>query len=494
MDSSSVEGVVLVGGFAVAALIAVGALMMMLRWVNEWWYVRRPGAIPAGLKLPPGSMGWPVIGDNLSFVRLFKRDPEHFIQQHFLSRTKGHDDGIYKAHLFGHPCIITCSPDMNKFVLGGSQTDGQANFTVGWPTGELMGPTSMIMVEGLQHKRMRKLLLEAITHPSALRKTLTRLEKRIRVTLAQWAQEKNICLREKIKEVTFGDICDAFLSLGSGPLSKKMMEDTQGLVQGVRAYPIKIPGFTYYHSLKCRKSLMESCYSIVKHRRLAGMKGEVEDFLDVLLKAKDEEGNGLSDTEICDNLVSFLIGGHESTTYAMLWTMILLAKNPKVMSKLREEHNMLKAESKGNLIDELKKATYTDAVLNEVLRVVNIAFSVFRTVARDDVNYKGYYFPKDWKVISWLRAPHMDPSIYADPLSFNPDRFLDKTPRLGQFMPFGHGPRLCPGNILALSSARLFIHISVTNYKWNLVNPNEEVKYLPHPKPIDGGKVVFEPL
>ncbi|MCO5593951.1 hypothetical protein L7F22_047970 [Adiantum nelumboides] len=471
--------------------VAVAVLLWAASRANQWWYAAAT-AVPVGLRLPPGSMGWPFIGNMLYFVRHFNRDPEAYFRHQFLSRSEGSDNEIYKAHLFGSPCIVTCSPDMNKFVLG-SQMDG-IGFTSGWPSVDVIGPSCMVAVEGIQHKRMRRLITEAVSHPLALRKALLRLEKRISNTLAQWAKDKDIILKDRLKEVTFEDICDAFLSISSGPLLKRMMHLTEGVVGGVRAYPINVPGFSYYNALKSRKSLIEIMTSIIESRRSAGTKAEDEDFLDVLLKTKDEEGNHLTHAEICDNIVSFLLAGHESTSVFVLWTMIFLNKSPKVLSKLKLEHETLKSESNGAWFENLKKTPYTDYVLNEVLRIVSISPIVFRTVAGDGVNYKGYYFPKGWKVVAWLRASHWNPTLFMDPYTFNPERFLEQPPKLGQYMPFGHGPRLCPGNMLALLSARMFVHILVTKYKWKLVNPNAKVAYLPHPKPVDGGKVVFELL
>ncbi|KAI5077203.1 hypothetical protein GOP47_0007027 [Adiantum capillus-veneris] len=480
------EAVAKGGMVAVYVAVVVVAVAWVARRFNEWWYL--PSAVPHGAKLPPGSLGWPFIGNMLSFVRLYKGDPEAYFHHHFLSRNKECGDGIYKAHLFGSPSIITSTSEMNKFVLA-----AESAFAPGWPSPELVGRSCMVIVEGIQHKRMRRLLLEAVSHPAALRKTLRRQENRFKNTLTEWTQQRNITLRERLKKVAFEDICDAFLGVTSPPLIKEMMDLSIGLIAGLRAYPINVPGFTYHHSLKCRKRLMDIMFTVVKHRRHAGPKLEAEDFLDVLLKTKDEEGNYLTDLEICDNIASFLLAGHESTSYTILWSMVLLAKNPKILSKLRDEHKALQSQKEGDWFADLKKTPYTNLVQNEVLRFVNIAPFVFRTV-KEDVNYQGYYFPKGWKVIVWLRASHMDPTNFTDPHTFNPERFEEHTLRTGLYMPFGHGPRLCPGNTLALLSSRLFLHILATSYKWSLVNPNVETTYLPHPKPKDGGEIVFEPL
>lgn len=405
-------------------------------------------------------------------------------------KYKGHNEGVYKSHLFGGPCIITCSPEMNKFVLG-SQGDGLA-FLAGWPNPEVMGLTCMAILDGPSHKRMRRLILESVNHPMALKKALIRLKIRFTSVLAQWAKEKTITLRQKLKTVAFEDICDSFLSMKPGPLTKKMESFMDGLVGGMRAYPINIPGFSYHSALQSRKNLVNIMTSIVQHRRQENRVGEVEDFLDVLLKTCDEKGNPLTNAEVCDNIIAFLLAGHESTSYTIIWAMVLLAKNPHILSKLRAEHMSLQKKNEDLLLHDFKNLPFTNYVLNEVLRLVNISPFVFRTVGQDDVHHQGYYFPKGWKVVAWTRASHMSPTNFSDPQKFSPERFQDTSTQSGQYMPFGYGPRTCPGNMLALLSSRLFLHILMTNYKWELLNPDGEVAYLPHPKLEDGGKILFE--
>eukprot|EP00250_Pteridium_aquilinum_P022469 c25386_g1_i8 orf=1352-2248(+) len=293
-------------------------------------------------------------------------------------------------------------------------------------------------------------------------------------------------------EVAFEDICDSFLSMKRSPLLTAMERCTKGMAGGIRAYPINIPGFTYYSAMQCRRKLDKIMLSIIQERKQDGMKEVVEDFLDVLLNVHDEEGNHLSDVEISENLVSFLLAGHESTSYAIFWTMVHLEKNPQVLSKLRDEHNSLRKKEESVFLDDFKNMPFTNSVLNEVLRLVNIAPFLFRTIAQDDVHYKGYVFPKGWKVIAWLRASHMSPASFSDPQIFNPERFQDNTPRVGHYLPFGYGPRSCPGNMLALLSSRMFLHTLVSNYKWKFLDPEAKVTYLPRPMHACGGKVIFE--
>ncbi|OEL27506.1 Cytochrome P450 88A1 [Dichanthelium oligosanthes] len=104
----------------------------------------------------------------------------------------------------------------------------------------------------------------------------------------------------------------------------------------------------------------------------------------------------------------------------------------------------------------------------------------------------GYLIPKGWKVQLWNRSVHMDPEVYPDPTKFNPSRWEGYTLRAGTFLPFGLGARLCPGNDLAKLEISVFLHHFLLGYlclcvarRLTRTNPNCQIRYLPHPRPVD---------
>uniref|UniRef100_M8BBC1 Cytochrome P450 88A1 n=1 Tax=Aegilops tauschii TaxID=37682 RepID=M8BBC1_AEGTA len=204
------------------------------------------------------------------------------------------------------------------------------------------------------------------------------------------------------------------------PLTDKIDMWFGKLLDGLRAFPFDIPG-TASHTAR---------------------------------KMKDEQGKKLSDEEVVHNIVSLVIAGYESTTIAIMWAVYHLAKSPVVLAKLREE-NVAMSKSKGGSTltglmithDDIPKMKYTAKVVEETIRMANIAPMVHR-VANKDVEYRGYTIPKGWAVLVWLRSVHTDPNYYLDPLSFNPDRW-DEAAKPGTYQVFGGGPRICAGNMLA---------------------------------------------
>ncbi|XP_052174793.1 ent-kaurenoic acid oxidase 1-like isoform X8 [Diospyros lotus] len=441
----------------VGALPLVGWLLW--RW-NDVWYAR---LCLSAAKLPPGHMGLPFFGEMPTFLWYFKvlRRPDDFINA---KRSKyGDGVGMYRSHLFRSPAIIACSPSANKFVLQSS-----IDFIIDWPSVELLGTRSLATVEGAAHWRVRSLVSTAINQPRALSIISLTVQPRLLAVLKSWAQKGRIVAYTETKKVTFENIAKFFASFEPGPLVDTLEELLVQVTRGYRAYPLDFPGTAYHHALRCRKKAEAIFWEELERRKKSRVDGSKnkDDLMEELMKLKNEEGKPLMDVEVIDNIVNLLVGGYISTSLAMMWALYYLAEYPDVLQKLR--------------------------VVEETIRMANIAQFLFRTATRD-VDYKGYRIPKGWKIIVWNRYLHTDPENYDDPMRFNPDRW-DAPAKPGTHMVFGWGSRLCAGNMLAKLQVAIFIHHLAVGYKWELVNPNAQMTYLPHPKPADGVEITFSRL
>ncbi|KAL4633818.1 hypothetical protein ACB092_04G150400, partial [Castanea dentata] len=221
---------------------------------------------------------------------------------------------------------------------------------------------------------------------------------------------------------------------------------------------------------------------------------EINDLMDGLMQIRDEEDNKLSDQEVLDNIVSLVIARYESTSLASMWAIYYLAKFPKVYPKLQEENMAVSKNKSSDFItsEDVSKMKYTNKVVEETIRMDNIAAMVFR-LAIKEVEYKGYKIPKTWKIIVWLRYLHTNPENFKDPMCFNPDRW-NEPPRPGAFQAFGSGLRTCAGNMFARTQLALFLHHLSVGYKWELLNSNAKMVYPPHPKPVDKVEVMFSKI
>lgn len=139
----------------------------------------------------------------------------------------------------------------------------------------------------------------------------------------------------------FECICEIFISMKPSPLTEKMNKWYVGLIGGIRALPLDLPGTSHNHARKCRRKLNMVFQEELEKRKkransnssLAGEE-DYDDLMSGLMQMEDERGMKLSDDEVVDNIVSLVLGGYESTSSAVLWAAYHLAKSPDVLAKL----------------------------------------------------------------------------------------------------------------------------------------------------------------
>lgn len=489
--------------FGAAPLLCLAAYHAADAWYRAAFFLAH-----GKKRLPPGHMGIPFLGETLSLLWYFKhaRRPDAFISAKKLAySSSGHGGdggdgiGMYRTHLFGSPSVIACSPAANKFVF-----QSPDSFGIRWPVPELVGVSSVVNVEGGAHARLRGFIIAAINRPSSLRTIAAVVQPRVVAALEAWAAKGSIVAAAEVKKVTFANICKMFVSMEPSPLTAQIDNWFGGLVAGLRAFPLDFPGTAFHRARKCRRNLNAVFRAELDSRKKAAAiktKEEEEkelescDVMGGLMQMKDEQGNKLSDDEVVDNIVSLVVAGYESTASAITWAAYHLAKCPAALARLREENLAMAAElGNGKFIthEDIPRLKYTAKVVEETIRMANIAPMVHR-VARKDVEYRGCTIPAGWSVLVWVRSLHTDPENYLDPLVFNPDRW-DEPAKPGTYQVFGGGYRICAGNMLARLQLTIMLHHLSTGYEWELLTPEAEIDYLPHPRPADGAAMLFRKL
>ncbi|KAJ1257577.1 hypothetical protein BS78_10G007100 [Paspalum vaginatum] len=511
-----VSGGVQLGGAAADSLAAAAAaaLLLMMWWaaaivgaflatdaavrrVHGWYQVAALGAARRA-RLPPGDMGWPVVGGMWAFLRAFKSGkPDAFIAS-FVRRFGR--TGVYRSFMFSSPTILVATPEACKQVLMDDE-----GFVTGWPkaTVALIGPKSFVAMPYDDHRRLRKLTAAPINGFDALAGYLPFIDGTVRSSLRAWAEESESSSVEfltELRRMTFKIIVQIFLGGVDGATAHALERSYTELNYGMRAMAINLRGFAYWRALRARGRLVAVLRGVLGDRRrsrraAAGdaaarpeKKPAAVDMMDRLIEAEDEHGRRLQDDEIVDILIMYLNAGHESSGHITMWATVFLQENPDVFARAKAEQEAIMrsipATQQGLTLRDFRKMEYLSQVIDETLRVVNISFVSFRQATKD-IFVNGYLIPKGWKVQLWYRSVHMDSEVYPDPKGFNPSRWEGHSPRAGTFLPFGLGARLCPGNDLAKLEISVFLHHFLLGYKLTRMNPKCRVRYLPHPRPVD---------
>ncbi|XP_023007796.1 beta-amyrin 11-oxidase-like isoform X1 [Cucurbita maxima] len=468
----------------VAAFVFV---LGILKRLNGWYYAAKLGK--TWPKLPPGDMGWPLLGSTISYIKNFiSGQPSNFIANFYIRYGKR---DMYKTHLLGRATIIVCSSELCRQVLG-----DEDNFKPSLPKNinMLTGRKSLVQVFKAEHKRLRRLTMAPISGHAALEMYINHIEHTVMSGLEEWASMKNpIELLSEIKKLTFKIIWNIFM--GSSSLESSIGE-MEGLFSevalGFISLPINFPGFNLHKALKARKKLLDILQSIIDQKRLVrkrqGTSWEAKDMMDLLMEVKDEDGEELDDETIRDLIFGKLFAGHETSAYTAMWAVLFLTKHPHIFQRAKEEQELIVAQrpttQKGIILSEVKRMKFLSQIIDETLRVGGVTLMLFRE-AVVDVEINGKIIPKGWKVIPWFGELYMDEKLFPSPREFNPSRWDNYVATPGAFIPFGSGSRYCPGSDLAKLEISIFLHYFLLNYKIEQLNPKCPMTYMPFPHPKD---------
>ena len=207
---------------------------------------------------------------------------------------------------------------------------------------------------------------------------------------------------------------------------------------------------------------------IIQQRRTSGE--DTGDLLSMLMAARDEDGSAMSDRQLRDEIMTFLLAGHETTAVSLSWTLYLLSQHPEAGHKLRRELDGVLAGRTPQL-EDMARLPYTDKVVRESMRLYPPAWSLARTTAKE-IEVGGYRLPVGANIVMSPWIMHRDPRFFERPEEFDPDRWTteatQKLPRFAYF-PFGGGPRLCIGASFAMMEATLLLATIAQRFQLNLV-------------------------
>lgn len=195
---------------------------------------------------------------------------------------------------------------------------------------------------------------------------------------------------------------------------------------------------------------------LIAERRKGG--GPRDDLLAMLMESKDpESGEGMTDEQLRDEVMTIFLAGHETTANNLSWTMSLLGRHAEVERKLvAEAKGVLGGAAAG--MEHVHQLPYAMNVIKESLRLYPPVWSLGRRVLEDEL-VEGYLLPQDALVFISPWAIHRLPEFWADPLAFDPDRWLTEDPRRahGAYLPFSMGQRKCIGDTFATVEAQLIL-------------------------------------
>jgi cytochrome P450 len=254
-----------------------------------------------------------------------------------------------------------------------------------------------------------------------------------------------------------------------GEALDEVLHVTIARVQRMLSWPEWVPVPVNRRYDRARDALNGVVNELIVTRRRTGE--EKDDLLSMLMSARDPQtGEGMSDVQLRDEVMTVFLAGHETTANALAWTLHFLSLYPDAERKVRAEVQEALGDRPPKL-EDLPKLVYTEQVIKESMRLLPPVWFLTRSVIDDDV-VGGYRIPKgSWVLISPYLT-HRHPDFWPNPEGFDPDRFTpereDARPKCA-YLPFLLGPRKCIGESFAMMEARLILAAIVQRTKLDLV-------------------------
>ena len=328
-----------------------------------------------------------------------------------------------------------------------------AQYNVGEPRQVMepvTGPSSILLLDGDRHLRMRKLMLppfhgEAIAHYAELIEQITRRE------MESWRPGDTIRTRSVAQVITMEVIIRAVFGITD---AEQVAELKQRLPRMSSINPILAidaarrdlgPRSPWGRFVRNRDRVDQMLYQEITRRRAAANGATHRDILGLLLSAEDEDGKPLSDRELRDELITLLLAGHETTATSIGWAFERLLRTPRALKRLTEE-----SRNGGG-------SEYVDAVIKETMRVRPVVSEVFRMVT-EPTQLGQFELEPGTQLAASILLVQLDPELYPpDPEAFRPERFLEGAPESYTWIPFGGGVRRCLGAAFAQLEMKVVI-------------------------------------
>lgn len=355
---------------------------------------------------------------------------------------------------FQTPMVLVSHPEMIRAIL--------ANRENGLPPGRaltlepILGARSVLLLTGSEHLSRRKLMLPPF-HGERMRAYEDVVEGVISSEIESWPVRSEFPIHPRMQSVTLEVIMRAVFGVSDEDRLRRLRPLLQGILGDTGSATLQLRvllhrrfgrGADPMAPLQERLAVIHSLLDEeIAERHADGDLESREDILSLLVDARFEDGEPMSDEELRNQLMTLLLAGHETTATALAWTFDLLLRNRRVLDRLR---------------DEIRSGdeTYLKATISEALRLRPVVPLAGRRLA-DDLEIDGLRLPAGTDVTPAIWLAHTREDVYPQPRIFRPERFLDDPPETYSWVPFGGGVRRCLGAAFAEFEMRIALRAIV---------------------------------
>ena len=322
--------------------------------------------------------------------------------------------------------------------------------------------TGLLTAEGDAWKRQRRLIQPAFSRDrmATYANSMTDAAEQM---LRTWRPGTVVDIHQEMTSLTLRVVVRALFELETmetGEISRSLNTIMLNSIGGRLLFPpffryLPLPGMRDVR--RAVNNMNTAVYEIIRQRRSSD-KQTSGDLLSILMHARDEDGSRMTDEQVRDEIMTFLLAGHETTALALSWALYLLSRNAGAEEKLHEEVDRVLADRLPCVSDQ-PSLPFIESVIKETMRLYPPAWSVART-AINEFELEGYEMPAGSNIVMSQWIMHRDQRFFPEPEKFDPDRWTTSAcqnlPRFAYF-PFGGGPRQCIGASFAMTEVVLIL-------------------------------------
>ena len=391
--------------------------------------------------------------------------------QEFVVRQRERFGDVFTLEFIdGQPLVVLSDPEDVRTVFTGSAEvmhAGEANKLLA----PILGSRSILLLDEAEHLRHRRLLLPPFHGERMLRYEQIMAEA-TRRELATWQEGETIEMLPRMQAITLEVIMRAVFGIEDGlgkerlrVLLRTMLQQTTNMRQMALSLILGPDSERLQQRLdEVLSPVDEELYRVIAEHRRAPDLEERGDILSMLLLARDEDGQPLSDEELRDELMTLLLAGHETTASSLSWAFEQLTQKPQTLERLTEE------------LRDGDDEAYVDAVIQETMRLRPVLPIVIRLLKQPITVGQGRFrLPAGTRVAPAIMLVHLRDDIYPDPFEFRPERFIETPPGTYTWIPFGGGMRRCVGSAFALFEMRAVLRAVLKTFDIEAVGGPERI-------------------
>ncbi len=341
----------------------------------------------------------------------------------------------------------------------------------------LVGDYSLLLMDGDRHQRERRLLSPPF-HGERMRTYGQLICDITEKVISDWTIGKSFIARPTMQEISLRVILRAVFGVDEGQrfeelrrLLGEMLDTFDSPVRSSLVFLKALqkdlgPWSPWGRFLRKREQIDKLIYAEIQERRDQS-KPLGEDILSLMMSARDEAGQPMTDQELRDELMTLLFAGHETTATALAWALYWIHKQPEVYEKLMKE---LEAVTDDTDPSEIARLPYLTAVCQETLRIYPVAIFTFSRILKSPFEVMGYQFEPGTQFSLCIYLAHHNEDIYPEPKQFKPERFLERQFSLYEYLPFGGSNRRCLGMAFAMFEMKLVLANILKHWQLAIAN------------------------